>query len=55
MNYSSQKWKKKRAKILRLEGYKDVVAGRYGRTEAAQVVHHIYSVAKKDSPLVFEI
>ena len=42
MVYSSQKWKKKRAKILRLDGYKDVVAGWYGRTEAAQMVHHIY-------------
>lgn len=42
MNYNTQKWKKKRAKILRLDGYKDVIAGWYGRTEAAQMVHHIY-------------
>lgn len=42
MDYSSAKWKKKRAKILRLDGYKDVVAGWYGRTCEAQMVHHIY-------------
>lgn len=42
MNYSTAKWKKKRARILRLDGYKDVIAGWYGRTEAAQMVHHIY-------------
>lgn len=42
MNYQCAKWKKKRAKILRLDGYKDVVAGWYGRTAAAQMVHHIY-------------
>lgn len=42
MDYSSKKWKKKREKILRLDKYKDVVASWYGRTEAAQMVHHIY-------------
>lgn len=42
MDYSSAKWKKKRASILRLDGYKDVVAGWYGRTAEAQMVHHIY-------------
>lgn len=48
MDYSSTKWKKKREKILRLDGYKDVIAVRYGRTEEAQTVHHIYPV--KDYP-----
>ena len=42
MNYNSPKWKKKRAHILRLDGYKDVVAGWYGKTDEAQTVHHIY-------------
>lgn len=42
MDYSTAKWKKKRARILRLDSYKDVIAGWYGRTEEAQTVHHIY-------------
>ena len=42
MDYSSKKWKKKREKILCLDKYKDVVAGWYGRTKEAQMVHHIY-------------
>ena len=42
MDYGSKKWKKKREKILRLDGYRDVLAKRYGRTEEAQMVHHIY-------------
>ena len=41
MDYNKQKWKKKRAKILRLDGYKDVISGWYGKTEEAQMVHHI--------------
>ena len=43
MNYSSRKWKNKRKKIHRLDQYKDRYAARYGRTEEATVVHHIYS------------
>lgn len=42
MNYGSAKWKKKRAHILRLDGYKDVLEARYGRTVCADIVHHIY-------------
>lgn len=42
MDYGSSKWKKKRIKILRLDGYRDVIASRYGRTEEATTVHHIY-------------
>lgn len=34
-NYGSMKWKKKREKILRKDGYKCVVAGWFGRTEEA--------------------
>ena len=41
-DYGSRKWKKKREKILRLDGYKDVIAARYGRTIEAVIVHHIY-------------
>lgn len=41
-DYYSNKWKKKRLKILRLDGYKDKVAAMFGRTEEATVVHHIY-------------
>ena len=41
-NYYGNKWKKKRLHILRLDGYVDQIAKRYGRTEEAVVVHHIY-------------
>ena len=40
--YGSAKWKKKRQHILRLYGYKDVLAARYRRAEPATIVHHIY-------------
>ena len=40
--YGSTRWKKKRQHISRLDGYKDVLAARYGRAEAATIVHHIY-------------
>lgn len=42
MDYSSSKWKKKRSHILRMDGYKDRVALRYGKTLPADHVHHIY-------------
>lgn len=41
-NYSGIKWKKKRLKILRLDGYKDVIVARYGKIMEATIVHHIY-------------
>lgn len=41
-NYYGTKWKKKREKILRLDGYRCQIAKRYGRVEEAAVVHHIY-------------
>lgn len=40
--YGRNRWKKKREHILRLDGYKDVIAARYGRTQEATTVHHIY-------------
>lgn len=42
MDYQSGKWKKKRKKILRLDGYICQIAKRYGKAEEATVVHHIY-------------
>ena len=42
MDYQSAKWKKKREKILKLDKYKDRVAAMFGRTAAANTVHHIY-------------
>ena len=41
-DYGRSKWKKKRLHILRLDGYKDVIAARYGRSLDAEIVHHIY-------------
>lgn len=45
-DYYGIKWKRKREKILRLDGYKCQIAKRYGRTEEAVVVHHIYPADK---------
>ena len=42
MDYSSNKWKKKRKHILKLDGYKCQIDRMYGRTTEAAVVHHIY-------------
>ncbi len=41
-DYYTKRWKKKREHILRLDGYKCRIAAMYGRTEEAEVVHHIY-------------
>ena len=41
-NYKLAKWKKKRLHILKIDGYKDKIAARYGRTVEATHVHHIY-------------
>lgn len=41
-DYNSPKWRRKRLKILRLDGYKCRIASMFGRTEEAVVVHHIY-------------
>lgn len=46
MDYGTAKWKKKRSRILRIDGYKDAVAGRYGRVIAADTVHHIFPADK---------
>lgn len=46
MDYQSAKWKKKRLHILRKDGYLCQIAKRYGKTEEATVVHHIYPADK---------
>ena len=40
--YKSQKWMKKRAAILKRDGYLCVLSKRYGKTIQADTVHHIY-------------
>lgn len=44
MDYKSRRWIKKRAGILKLDGYQDQVAKRYGKRIEADTVHHIYPV-----------
>lgn len=39
--YSAQRWKDKRAKILRRDGYKDQLEARIGKNVEANTVHHI--------------
>lgn len=40
--YRTTKWKRKRAKILRRDEYMCQESRRYGKTEPATTVHHIY-------------
>ena len=42
MDYKSQKWKHKRAAILRRDGYRCQLAARYGKNVEATTVHHIF-------------
>ncbi|WP_088825704.1 HNH endonuclease [Listeria goaensis] len=42
--YLSPKWERKRNKILRRDEYLCQESKRYGRTESAEVIHHIYPV-----------
>lgn len=44
MDYRNKRWQRKRQKILRLDGYRDRIAARYGRIVEANTVHHIYPV-----------
>jgi 5-methylcytosine-specific restriction endonuclease McrA len=39
--YKSSRWLKKRAKILRRDGYQCVECKKYGRLREAKIVHHI--------------
>ncbi|WP_277255849.1 HNH endonuclease signature motif containing protein [Negativibacillus massiliensis] len=40
-DYKSKKWKKKRKKILKRDGYKCQICKRFGRQRQATIVHHI--------------
>ena len=40
-DYTSARWKHKRDKILRRDGYKCVKCKRYGKSVEAKIVHHI--------------
>ncbi|MBY0202010.1 5-methylcytosine-specific restriction protein A [Paenibacillus sp. 4624] len=42
--YKSTKWKRKRAVILRRDEYVCQESRRYGKTEPATTVHHIYPI-----------
>lgn len=44
MDYKSKRWKALSAKAMRRDGYKCQIAARYGRSEVAEIVHHIYPV-----------
>lgn len=51
--YETQRWRKKRERILRRDGYICRESKRYGKTVEATTVHHIYPV--EDYPeLAFE-
>ena len=57
-DYTSKRWERKRAAILRRDGYCCVWCRRYGRSRSAVVVHHVKHVdeypelAYEDSNLV---
>lgn len=40
--YKSKKWIRKRERVLRRDGYRCQYAKRYGKTESADTVHHIW-------------
>ena len=42
IDYHSPRWKRKRAHILKLEGYMCQESKRYGKRIDANVVHHIF-------------
>ncbi len=43
-NYKGKKWERKRACILRRDGYKCQECKKYGRAREAKTVHHIKHV-----------
>lgn len=57
-DYTGKRWERKRAHILRRDGYLCVWCKRYGRAKEASIVHHIKPVdefpelAYEDSNLV---
>lgn len=44
MKRYGKKWERKRAAILRRDGYRSQIAARYGRNEPGNTVHHILPV-----------
>lgn len=40
-NYLSDRWKEKRKKILKRDGYKCVRCAKFGKSVSAKIVHHI--------------
>lgn len=40
-DYTCEKWKRKRKKILKRDGYQCVRCRRYGKSVEAKIVHHI--------------
>lgn len=46
MDYKSKRWQQVRKRILMKDGYKDVLAKRYGKMVEASTVHHIYPADK---------
>ena len=44
--YKTRKWKRKRQVILRRDDYQCKESSRYGKTEPATTVHHIYPIEK---------
>lgn len=46
MNYKGKRWLKIREEALRRDGYICQESKRYGKSVAAEVVHHIYPVEK---------
>ena len=44
IDYHSPRWKRKRAHILKKDGYMCQVSKRYGKRVDANVVHHIFTV-----------
>lgn len=43
-DYFSPRWKRLAVAILRRDGYKCQISKRFGKSVAAEVVHHIYPV-----------
>lgn len=46
MDYKSERWKRKRKRILKRDKYLCQISLRYGKRVEADTVHHIYPVAQ---------
>lgn len=45
--YKTQSWKRKRAKILRRDGYECLNCKRYGKNRTANTVHHCHPLKER--------